>query len=83
MFPEVPLSPLFLRVTLVGRERLFVENHDGLLEISDKRIRFRTRFGQIAVTGTHLKMDSDGAGTMRIQGAIAAVSTLGRSADAR
>ena len=81
-FPELTLSPGTVRATLVGKGKLYVENHDGLLEVSDSRIRVRTRFGELLITGMHLVMDTDGAGMICINGQIAALSISGGNQDA-
>jgi len=81
-FPELTLSPQTARATLVGRSRLYVENHDGLLEVVDSRIRIRTQYGELLITGMHLIMDTDGAGMICINGQIAAVTVMGRTEDA-
>ena len=44
------------RVTVVGSARLLVENHTGLLELTDARIRLNTGCGPIAISGEGLKL---------------------------
>ncbi len=82
IFTEIPLSPQTVRATLVGQGRLYVENHNGLLEVNDSRIRVRTRFGELVITGMQLTMDTDGAGMLCINGKIAALSVAGGIEDA-
>lgn len=78
-FVELPLLPNTARATLVGSGKLYVENHDGLLEIADSRIRIRTRYGELLITGMHLIVDTDGAGMICIGGQIAAMTIVGGS----
>lgn len=84
VFPEIPLSasPAIARATLVGKGRLYIENHDGLLEVGDKRIRVRTRFGELIVEGMDLVLDTDGAGMVCIGGRIASLLIAGVDGDA-
>jgi len=39
------------RITLIGNLQLFVENHKGIVEYSDSRIRINTKSGTLKVTG--------------------------------
>lgn len=39
------------RITLIGNLQLFVENHKGIIEYSDSRIRINTKSGMIKITG--------------------------------
>ncbi len=80
-FKELTLSPGTVRATLVGNGRMYVENHDGLLEVNESRIRIRTRYGELLITGMHLVMDTDGAGMICINGQIAALAVSGRTED--
>lgn len=81
MFLELPLSPQTARVTLVGKGKLFVENHGGLLEVNDSRVRVKTQYGEIMITGMQLILDTDGAGMVCINGQIAAISVVGSPED--
>ena len=47
---------LCARVTVVGSAQLLVENHTGLLELTDTRIRLNTGCGPIAITGEGLRL---------------------------
>lgn len=42
------------RVTAFGSHRLLVENHRGLLDFSDTRVRLATRQGSLCVIGERL-----------------------------
>lgn len=76
-FIEVPLSPQTARATLVGRGKLYVENHSGLLEVAPHRVRVRTGYGELLITGTGLGIDTDGAGMICITGALSTVAIMG------
>jgi sporulation protein YqfC len=53
---DIPKDLLFdlPRVTMIGNVQLYVENHIGLLEFSDTRIRLHTKSGNIYVYGSSL-----------------------------
>ncbi len=42
------------RTTMIGDMQLYVENHIGLLEFSDTKIRLQTRAGELFIYGTSL-----------------------------
>jgi sporulation protein YqfC len=61
------------RISLAGRDDMFVENHQGIIECTQKRIRFQTSAGIIKVTGEKLVLKHVGAERLAIHGGIAAV----------
>lgn len=65
------------RVTVVGNELVFVENHSGLLEYAPTLIKFRAGQGVIAIHGQRLMLDRMGGGAVRIGGVVASVSMQG------
>ena len=65
------------RISLAGREDMFVENHKGIIECTQKRIRFQTSAGIIKVTGEALVLRHVGAERLVIHGGIDAVEFLG------
>lgn len=50
------LSGRCARATMIGSRRLLVENHTGILELTDARIRLNTGCGPITVTGRGLTL---------------------------
>ena len=46
----------YARLTAVGTNRLLVENHTGLMEVTDTRIRLSTGCGCVTVTGRGLTL---------------------------
>lgn len=44
------------RVTAIGSSRLLVENHTGILEVSETRVRLDTGCGPVTVTGRGLTL---------------------------
>ena len=61
------------RISLAGREDMFVENHQGIIECTQKRIRFQTSAGIVKVTGTELELKHVGAERIAIHGGIESV----------
>ncbi len=41
----------FPRITLIGNLQLYIENHKGMIEYSDSKIRVNTKSGVISITG--------------------------------
>ena len=61
------------RISLAGREDMFVENHRGIIECTQTRIRFQTNAGIVKVTGTELELKHVGAERIAIHGGIDSV----------
>ncbi len=61
------------RISMAGREDMFVENHQGVIECTQKRIRFQTSAGLVKVTGEELVLKHVGAERIAIHGVIGAV----------
>lgn len=70
------------RITAWGNERLWVENHQGILEYSTKRARFKTMTGEIAILGEGFIFEYSGAGSACITGRIDSISISEAVADA-
>ncbi len=64
------------RISLAGREDMFVENHRGIIECTQKRIRFQTSAGIVIVTGAELVLKHVGAERIAIHGGIDTVEFL-------
>ncbi len=64
------------RISMAGREDMFVENHQGVIECTKKRIRFQTSAGIVKVTGEELELKFIGAERIAIRGGIDAVEFL-------
>jgi sporulation protein YqfC len=69
------------RITAWGNERLWIENHTGILEYSPKRARFNSDLGEIVVAGEGFVFEYNGSGSACISGKIASVALL-EAADA-
>ena len=80
---DMPLeiNPGVARVTLIGSERAYVENHDGLLECARTRMRFLSGKREIVLVGQDLLVDTDGAGGALITGRIFSVALTKGEAD--
>ena len=58
------------RVTAIGSRSLLVENHTGILALSDSRISLGTRSGALCVEGSGLSLGDVRPGALVIRGSI-------------
>lgn len=58
------------RVTLIGRMRLMVENHTGVLHFSSRRLRLSTVRGALEIDGRDLVIRTIGAAEVIVEGEI-------------
>ena len=58
------------RTTAIGSNRLLVENHTGILELTDTRVRLGTGMGPLTVTGRGLSLCQARPGALIIRGAL-------------
>ena len=58
------------RITLVGNLQLYVENHKGLIEYSNQRIRINTKSGIMRIIGKNLTIKTVIAEEIIIVGVI-------------
>ena len=58
------------RATAIGSNRLLVENHTGILALSDTCVRLQTGAGAITVTGRELKLCDARRGALIVRGII-------------
>ena len=65
--PGIPI------VELCGTKRLLIENHGGVMEYGNERIRIVVKYGTILVTGTGLEIGLMTRYQLIITGQIAAV----------
>lgn len=54
--PELALD--LPKATLIGTGQLQIENHKGVLEYTSRRVRVRSRMGEIVVSGSRLRIGS-------------------------
>ena len=59
-----------VRLTALGSERLLVENHLGLAELTDTRVRLVTPEGMLAVSGEDLRLADVRPGALCVVGGI-------------
>ena len=58
------------RLTMIGRCRVRIENHCGLVELTQERIRLRTREGMVRIEGSGLQLRELTLHTAEIEGEI-------------
>lgn len=70
------------RITMWGNERVWVENHEGIMEYAPARARFKSKLGEIVITGDKFIFEQSGSGSTCITGKIVSVTVQGVSGDA-
>ena len=70
------------RVTAIGSGRLLIENHTGLMELSETRVRLNTGMGPLTVTGEDLRLCEARPRTMIVTGVIRRVDLPCQGGDA-
>lgn len=58
------------RVTAIGSDRLLVENHTGILELTGTRVRLCSGAGPITITGEGLSLCQARPGALIVKGRI-------------
>lgn len=58
------------RLVVVGRDRVEVENHRGLIAFSPREVVLRTRTGRVLVGGENLSLDMLWPDRLRVAGRI-------------
>lgn len=61
------------RTTAIGSRRLLVENHTGILELTDSRVRLGTGCGAITVVGSGLSLCDVRGNALIVRGEIRSV----------
>lgn len=74
------LSGKTARITSLGNRSMLVENHRGLLEFTDERIRLSTDCGEVEVVGSGLSLGDVRRDALIIRGSIHDVKLPGREA---
>ena len=62
------------RVVLRGNTSLMLENHKGILEYTDKRIRLRTSIGTLVISGKDMSLLRMGSHDLMLRGTIDSIS---------
>lgn len=71
----VPGQPI---IEIVGRQRVLIENHIGVMEYGDCVVRIKVKYGAICVQGCHLELSRMTKGQLIISGIIECVKLEGR-----
>ncbi|MGV8145637.1 MAG: sporulation protein YqfC [Alkaliphilus sp.] len=58
------------KIVMLGNLQIFIENHKGIIEYTDKKMRVNTRFGVIEIEGEKLHLKSISADEIAIKGKI-------------
>lgn len=62
-----------VRVTMVGRGELLVENHSGIIEYTSELLRVKVSDGELSVSGTGLSLAVIEKEQVRVAGTVSAV----------
>ncbi|MDR2505483.1 MAG: sporulation protein YqfC [Oscillospiraceae bacterium] len=62
------------RIVLRGNTSLTLENHKGILEYTDKRVRLRTSIGTLIISGSALNIVKMGRNDLMMRGRIDEIS---------
>ncbi|MBO5244591.1 MAG: sporulation protein YqfC [Selenomonadales bacterium] len=62
-----------VRVTMVGRGELLIENHSGIIEYTSELLRVKVSDGEICVSGSELSLAVIESEQVRVGGMVAAV----------
>lgn len=75
---EIPKDAVYdvPRITLVGGLQILIENHKGILEFTDSRIRLAHAAGEIHVVGTRLIIRNIQPNEILIEGDIKGISYM-------
>lgn len=72
-----PLPGLPL-IEICGKNRMLIENHQGIVGYGSREIQIKVRYGRIVVCGENLKLKNMSKEKLVITGEICAVSLRGR-----
>lgn len=64
------------KITMLGRQELYLENHKGIIEYSQKRLRINLTRGFIEILGDELEIKALLPDEMKIIGEIKQISYL-------
>jgi len=72
MPPDVMLD--LPKVTMIGRQKLLLENHRGIIEYGLTRVRVRTTAGLLTIAGEELVLKNLKPDEMLVEGKIASLT---------
>ena len=58
------------KVVMIGNLQIFIENHKGIIEYTEKKMRISTRYGILAIEGEKLHLKSISSDEIAINGKI-------------
>ncbi len=63
------------KITMLGINKLMIENHKGLIEYSQDMVRVKTAFGIVCIDGSELLLDVMDSGSLAVSGKIYHIMT--------
>lgn len=73
--------PGSIRIYAIGNQRLMIENHLAVSEMTDSRMMLDARKGALEIRGEKLRIREIRKGAMIVEGEIAGIVFLRRGAD--
>jgi len=64
------------KLTMLGSEDLVIENHKGIIEYSDEKVRINTASGTIKISGINLTIKEITAEDIMVKGNISSLEFL-------
>ena len=64
------------RLTLIGNKQVYLENHKGIVEYEERRIRVRTKSGILVISGENLVIKNLYAAELYIEGDIESLEII-------
>ncbi len=64
------------RLTLIGNRQIYLENHKGIVEYDEKRIKVRTKSGTLVITGQDLVIRNLYAAELYVEGGIESLEII-------
>lgn len=63
---------------IIGKGRVLIENHQGVLAYSDKEIGIKVAYGTIEITGCNLQLMEISSEQLVVKGVVDSLQLLGR-----
>lgn len=63
-----------MHIEMTGNREVYIENHKGILELSETEVRLNTGNGSVKITGADIGVLAMNADEIRISGIIAGLS---------
>lgn len=62
------------KISIFGDSQMLIENHRGIIQYNETKIRFNTNIGEFIITGAELSIKDISQEAMSIEGKISGIS---------